>query len=84
MRLKHLLIGNPLYAIQAQAEQVSVFIGLGAFASDAVSSVAYATEEMLLVLVLANSAVSFGPAIAALIAGVLLIVISSYYQTVHA
>lgn len=84
MRLKHLLIGNPLHTIQAQAEQVSVFIGLGAFASDAVSSVAYATEEMLLVLVLAGSAVSFGPAIATLIAGVLLLVISSYYQTVHA
>jgi len=84
MRLKHLLIGHPLHAIQAEAEQVSVFIGLGAFASDAVSSVAYATEEMLLVLVLAGSAVSFGPAIAALIATVLLLVISSYYQTVHA
>lgn len=84
VRLKHWLIGNPLYTVQAQDEQVSVFIGLGAFASDAVSSVAYATEEMLLVLILVSSAVSFGPAIAALIAGVLLLVISSYYQTVHA
>ncbi|MBI3620879.1 MAG: APC family permease [Nitrospirae bacterium] len=84
MRFKYWLIGNPLHTVQAQHEQVSVFIGLGAFASDAVSSVAYATEEMLLVLVLVSSAVNFGPEIAALITGVMLLVIGSYYQTVHA
>jgi amino acid transporter len=84
MRLKYWLIGNPLHTVQAQHEQVSVFIGLGAFASDAVSSVAYATEEMLLVLVLVSAAVSYGPEIAALITGVMLLVIGSYYQTVHA
>jgi amino acid transporter len=85
VRLKHLLIGNPIPTLQEQLERVSVFIGLGAFASDAISSVAYATEEIMLALVVAGSAaVSFGPVIAVLIAAVMIIVISSYYQTVHA
>ena len=84
-RLKHLLIGDPIPRIHEQLERVSVFIGLGAFASDAISSVAYATEEVLLALVVAGSAaLSFGPLIAVLIALVMIIVISSYYQTVHA
>lgn len=84
-RLKHLLIGNPIAAVHEREHRVSVLIGLGAFASDAVSSVAYATEEMLLVLVVAGTAaLAFGPVIAAVIAAVLIIVVSSYYQTVQA
>jgi amino acid transporter len=84
-RLKHLLIGDPIPRIHEQLERVSVFIGLGAFASDAISSVAYATEEVMLALVVAGSvALSFGPLIAVLIASVMMIVISSYYQTVYA
>jgi len=85
VRFKHLLIGSPIPTLHEQLERVSVFIGLGAFASDAISSVAYATEEIMLALVVAGSAaLSFGPTIAVLIAAVMVLVISSYYQTVHA
>ncbi len=84
-RLKHLLIGKPIPSVHEREHRVSALIGLGAFASDAVSSVAYATEEMLLVLILAGTAaLAFGPVIAAVIAAVLIIVVSSYYQTVQA
>ncbi len=84
-RLKHLLIGTPIPSVREREHRVSALVGLGAFASDAVSSVAYATEEMLLVLVLAGiAALSFGPVIAAIIATVLIIVVVSYYQTVQA
>ena len=64
---------------------MSIFVGLGAFASDAISSVAYATEEMLLVLVaFGAAAMAWGPAVAGVIAALLAVVLISYYQTVHA
>ena len=84
-RLKRLLIGDPLRSAYTRLEHVSVFVGLGAFASDAISSVAYATEEMFLVLSAVGAvALNFGAPIAVVIAGVLGVVLTSYYQTVHA
>ncbi|MBI3606765.1 MAG: APC family permease [Nitrospirae bacterium] len=84
-RLKGLLIGSPIPSARERQERVSVFVGLGAFASDAISSVAYATEEMLLVLVaFGAAAVAWGPAISGMIAALLAVVLISYYQTVHA
>jgi amino acid transporter len=60
-------------------------VGLGAFASDAISSTAYATEEMLLVLVVAGAAaMTFAAPITVVIVTILGIVLTSYYQTVHA
>ncbi|HLB02234.1 MAG TPA: APC family permease, partial [Nitrospiria bacterium] len=84
-RLKRFLIGDPLHSSYTKLERVSVFVGLGAFASDAISSVAYATEEILLVLfAVGAAALNFGAPIAVVIAGVLGVVLTSYYQTVHA
>jgi len=58
---------------------------LAVLSSDALSSTAYATEEILLVLTLAGTgAVRFSLPIAAAISALLFIVASSYYQTVHA
>ena len=59
--------------------------GLAVLSSDALSSVAYATEEILRVLVLAGAAaISFATPIAFVIAAILAIVVFSYRQTIHA
>jgi amino acid transporter len=83
--LKKLLVGTPLATAQARHERLSKSSALAVFSSDALSSVAYATEEILLVLVMAGTAalaysIPIGVAIAILIA----VVVSSYRQTIHA
>jgi amino acid transporter len=83
--LKRLLVGTPIPTTLAKHERLSRVTGLAVFASDALSSVAYATEEILLILVLAGTvaihySVPIGLGIAALIA----IVVSSYRQTILA
>lgn len=60
-------------------------IALPVFASDAMSSVAYAPEEILLVLSVAGlSAYSMAPWVGAAVAFVMLVVVASYRQNVHA
>ncbi|SLM46322.1 Uncharacterized amino acid permease YdaO [Nitrospira japonica] len=56
MILKRWLVGDPLKTAQAANERLSKTIALAVFSSNAISSVAYATEEILLVLILAGSA----------------------------
>ncbi len=83
--LKHFLIGNPLETQQQSQERLSKVKALAVFSSDALSSVAYATEEILLVLILAGSgAIGFAWPIGLAIAALIAVVITSYYQTVHA
>ena len=83
-QLKRLLVGKPIPSHLAHHERLSRPIGLAVLLSDALSSVAYATEEILRVLVLAGAA-SLGAAspIAVVIAAILLIVVFSYRQTVQ-
>jgi len=83
--VKKLFVGSPLATAQARHERLSRTSALAVFSSDALSSVAYATEEILLVLVLAGTAalslsIPIGIAIAFLIA----VVVSSYRQTILA
>ena len=54
--LKKVFVGRPLATAQARHERLSKASALAVFASDALSSVAYATEEILLILVLAGTA----------------------------
>src|SRR5437667_191906 len=54
--LKRLLVGPPMPLAQARHERLGKAVALAVFASDPLSSVAYATEEILLVLILAGSA----------------------------
>ena len=54
-RLKRLFVGTPLPTAQSRHERLGKTPALAVFASDALSSVSYATEEILLVLVLAGS-----------------------------
>jgi amino acid transporter len=89
MPIKRLLVGNPLRTEQAAHERLSKKTALAVFSSDALSSTAYATEEILLVL---TAAVAFGQAsafnyvvpISIGIAVLLIIVTTSYRQTIHA
>ena len=56
MFLKSWLVGDPLKSTQAAHERLSKTLALAIFSSNAISSVAYATEEILLVLILAGTA----------------------------
>ena len=83
--LKRLLVGAPMPLAQARHERLSKRVALAVFASDPLSSVAYATEEILLVLILAGSAaLSYSLPVAVGIAALLAIVVISYRQTVIA
>jgi amino acid transporter len=87
--IKRLLVGSPLRTEQAAHERLSKKTALAVFSSDALSSTAYATEEILLVLA---AAVAFGQAnafhyvvpVSIGIAVLLVIVATSYRQTIHA
>jgi len=83
--LKRLLLGDPLATSQSGHQRISKKVALAVFSSDALSSVAYATEEILLVLSLAGTAaLGHGLPIATCVAALLLIVAFSYRQTIHA
>ncbi len=83
--LKRLLVGSPLASSQAIHERLDKVRALAIFSSDALSSSAYATEEILLVLVLAGSgALTASLPIAAAITALLVTVAFSYRQTVRA
>lgn len=82
--LRRIIIGAPLPSARQAHERLSKVLALAVFSSDALSSVAYATEEILLVLVLAGTgALVFSLPIAVAIVLLLAIVATSYYQTVH-
>src|SRR5215470_9919698 len=83
--VKRLLVGRRMPLAQARHERLGKTAALAVFASDPLSSVAYATEEILFVLVLAGSlALSYSLPIAVGIAALLAIVVISYRQTVQA
>jgi amino acid transporter len=84
-RLKRLLLGTPLPTAQARHERLGKATALAVFASDALSSVAYATEEILLVLMMAGVvALSYSLPIGVAISVLIAIVVSSYRQTILA
>ena len=83
--LKRLLVGAPMPLAKARHERLGKAVALAVFASDPLSSVAYATEEILLVLVLAGrAALSYSLPVALGIAALLAVVVVSYRQTVAA
>jgi amino acid transporter len=83
--LKRLLLGRALSIYNQEHQLLPKTLALPVFSSDTLSSVAYATEEMMLVLVLAGAAsLSFRLPIALAIAALLAIVVTSYRQTVRA
>jgi len=87
--IKRLLVGRALRTEQAAHERLTKKTALAVFSSDALSSTAYATEEILLVLAVAAAATSgasfsFVVPVSVGIAVLLAIVATSYRQTIHA
>ena len=82
---KRVLVGRPIPSYHADHHKFGLFGGLAVLSSDALSSVAYATEEVLRVLMVGGvAALTLGTPIAFLIATLLLIVVFSYRQTIQA
>ena len=83
MILKRWLVGLPLKTKEAAHERLSKRLALAVFSSDALSSVAYATEEILLVLTLAGAAmVGYSIPLSLSIIGLLIILTMSYRQII--
>ncbi|MBN2472008.1 MAG: APC family permease, partial [Anaerolineae bacterium] len=84
--LSRLLVGRPLQTKELPHQAVSKPVGLAVFASDALSSTAYATEEILIILSMAGASAAIlqtSIPIAIAIAVLLAIVTISYRQTIY-
>jgi amino acid transporter len=82
--LAHLIFGRHLSNADAPHQTISKKVGLAVFASDALSSSAYAIDEILIVLILAGTgALSVSLPIALTIIGLLILLTISYEQTIH-
>ena len=80
-----ILIGKPLATEDAPHQTIGKAVGLAVFASDALSSTAYATQEILAILAAAGpDALSYAFPISIAIVALLAIVAVSYEQTIHA
>jgi amino acid transporter len=84
-RFLRLVVGRPLATKEIPHQAIGKAIGLAVFASDALSSTAYATEEILVILAMAGpAALGLSFPIALAIAILLGVVTVSYEQTIHA
>jgi amino acid transporter len=89
VNLGHILIGKPLASEDAAHQTIGKGVGLAVFASDALSSTAYATQEILVVLssavaIAGTGALGLSVPIAFAIVALLVIVTISYRQTIFA
>jgi amino acid transporter len=83
--LRTILIGRPISSEREEHERLTKLKALAIFSSDNISSSAYATEEMMRILVLAGlGAISLTMPLTAVICAVLAIVATSYWQTIRA
>jgi amino acid transporter len=84
-RARHLVLGSPLPTEQAAFRRLNKIRALAAFSPDALSSIAYANEEIFLALVVAGSAgLSLSLPTGLAITGLLTLVALSYFQTTQA
>jgi amino acid transporter len=83
---KRVLLGRPIATSAASHERVSRTVGLAIFSSDAVASSAFATQEILHVLVpvAGMAALGYLTPMSLLVVALLAIVVFSYRQTIHA
>ena len=82
---RRLVLGRPFRSDRLSHTLLPKRVALPVFASDALSSVAYAPEEIFLVLSIAGmSAITMAPWVGIAVAFVMLVVIASYRQNVHA
>jgi amino acid transporter len=86
--LKRLLVGRPLATAEQEHQRINKAVALAVFSSDAISSTAYATEEILFVIALAPSSLALGLSklvpLAIMVLILLAIVATSYRQTIFA
>src|SRR5512137_2928610 len=83
--LREFLTGPPLPTRELETERLNKIRALAAFSPDALSSIAYANQEIYLGLVVAGSAaLSLSLPLGLVIAGLLTILALSYFQTIHA
>ncbi|MGI8846747.1 MAG: APC family permease [Candidatus Dormibacteria bacterium] len=85
-RLRNVILGTPLATHQAAHERLTKLKALAVLSSDALSSVAYATDQILLTLILVGTVAAYTVAlpIAGAILLLLIIVVLSYRQTIRA
>jgi amino acid transporter len=85
---KRVLVGRPLATTEQEHQRITKRIALAVFSSDAISSTAYATEEILFVTAVGASSLALGletlVPIGVAVAVLLAIVATSYRQTIHA
>ncbi|MEX1006497.1 MAG: APC family permease [Acidimicrobiia bacterium] len=86
--VKRILVGRPLATTEMEHQRIPKRIALAVFSSDAISSTAYATEEILFVVAVAPSSLALGLStlvpIGIAVAILLAIVVTSYRQTIFA
>lgn len=85
MLVKRMLIGDPLTSEQVDEQLLPKRMALPIFASDALSSVAYAPQELVMILLIGGlTFLSFTPAVAAAVVVLLTVVVLSYRQLIKA
>jgi amino acid transporter len=86
--LKRLIVGRPLAESEREGQRLPKTVALATFSSDAISSTAYATEEILFVVALGGSSLALGLSklvpISIVVAILITIVVASYRQTIFA
>jgi len=86
--LKRVLLGRPIASAEERSERLPKLTALPTFAADAVSSTAYATEEILFVVAAGTSSLTLGLTklipISVAVAVLLVVVVTSYRQTIYA
>ncbi len=86
--IKRFLVGRPIATTDQEHQRIPKLIALAVFSSDAISSTAYATEEILFVTAVGASSLALGlqtlVPIAIAVALLLAIVVTSYRQTIFA
>src|SRR5205085_417859 len=86
--LKRLIVGRPLAGSEEHGQRLPKSVALATFSSDAISSTAYATEEILFVVAFGGSSLALGLSklvpISIVVAILIAIVVASYRQTIFA
>jgi len=84
-RLRRMLVGKPIASKHAHHEKLSPTVGLAVFASDSLSSVAYATEAIIAILLLISlQALGVQFYISLAIVALIAVIVFSYRQTIRA
>ena len=82
---KRILIGEPLTNEELEGQLLPKRMALPIFASDALSSVAYAPQELLMILLIGGTAfLAFTPWVAGAVVALLIVVVLSYRQLIKA